>query len=808
MARTNTLANFLTDVANAIRTKKGTQETISASAFDTEILNLPSGTYQTKNITISANGSQTITPDQGYDAIDEITITTQVPQKQLQTKSYNFTTNQTIELTPDTGYDGFDIVTLTINVPSSQINNQDKTITQNGQYTADTGYTGLGTVIVNVPSGSGDIKLFETERAMQADPNPEEGDLAVVYRSEVQDWDGESAVSSFYFPETVVFTTAISGESWIYGHSPEAMVDLSGEISSTNVHFSIWTENGSYSITYESSDGLTYTATTTWENPIVLSDEPVTLRMYDWSNNAGKFMQTGGKTFEGLYEYALNQPVDSFKLREQSSDNYDLVAQSNPGMDTFYSGETIFCGKNVGNKLREIIDLGIRGFLYLSQDLSVAYFVPTGYQNMYIYNNRWSPLVFNSSQTPTDVTYYSYDLTNMSRTEVIVSATNLGVVTYGKVLDLPANSYYLLGLVNSSDTYYYWNVSDNLYSQLYKVGSGTEIEYENKYIIASTQLTLSEANQLLPDKIGYGKNGIITGDSSVYDNLDYSLVSEQLGLTKYKTLSVSDSTLNSNKLYSLCGTNVETDASTYYRPIKYVLNPEYDFTEKMNTFVGDMAETKYLMKPEAFKCDNGYTCRLCIGVTNKKAYAVTHDDDNNIIYAELLFTTTQSNNSIYQHVVVDDYYYYFSAQYTTTNAIIKISRATGVISVNKFTVGVSQNTYLSQYSTFAELNNNLVYIDCNSSGRGNVLYITKNLEVIKNITYTYPDKYATEWSYPAVIIGNSIFWFIRCSKQRLFKFDGNSVTYSNEIGTGLGLTYMNHIFTDGTYIYGTWDDRY
>jgi hypothetical protein len=43
MARTNNLTNFLTDVADAIREKKGTQETIQASDFDTEIENLPSG---------------------------------------------------------------------------------------------------------------------------------------------------------------------------------------------------------------------------------------------------------------------------------------------------------------------------------------------------------------------------------------------------------------------------------------------------------------------------------------------------------------------------------------------------------------------------------------------------------------------------------------------------------------------------------------------------------------------------------------------------------------------------------------------
>lgn len=36
----------------------------------------------------------------------------------------------------------------------SEINNQDKTITENGQYIADEGYTGLGTVNVNVPNPS------------------------------------------------------------------------------------------------------------------------------------------------------------------------------------------------------------------------------------------------------------------------------------------------------------------------------------------------------------------------------------------------------------------------------------------------------------------------------------------------------------------------------------------------------------------------------------------------------------------------------------------------------------------------------
>ena len=121
MARTNSLTNFLTDVAIAIKTKKGSQTDILASDFDTEILALPSqGTYQQKSITVYDNGSQTITPDIGYDAIDELTIVTQVSEKILQTKTYNFTHDVNIELEPDTGYDGFDKINLIVNVSDAE----------------------------------------------------------------------------------------------------------------------------------------------------------------------------------------------------------------------------------------------------------------------------------------------------------------------------------------------------------------------------------------------------------------------------------------------------------------------------------------------------------------------------------------------------------------------------------------------------------------------------------------------------------------------------------------------------------------
>ena len=47
MARTDTLINFLTDVAAAIKAKKGDSKPILAANFDTEIANLPSGDDET-----------------------------------------------------------------------------------------------------------------------------------------------------------------------------------------------------------------------------------------------------------------------------------------------------------------------------------------------------------------------------------------------------------------------------------------------------------------------------------------------------------------------------------------------------------------------------------------------------------------------------------------------------------------------------------------------------------------------------------------------------------------------------------------
>ena len=74
MARIDTLPHFLTDVADAIRTKAGTSGTIQASSFDTAIANIPSGGSKIKPKTISFQGSTETTLN--IEPLDDSDLTT------------------------------------------------------------------------------------------------------------------------------------------------------------------------------------------------------------------------------------------------------------------------------------------------------------------------------------------------------------------------------------------------------------------------------------------------------------------------------------------------------------------------------------------------------------------------------------------------------------------------------------------------------------------------------------------------------------------------------------------------------------
>ena len=74
MADTSNLTNFLEDIADAIRTKKSTTEEIPAANFDTEILSISTATLQANKNATPTTSQQVITPDTGYDGMEQVII--------------------------------------------------------------------------------------------------------------------------------------------------------------------------------------------------------------------------------------------------------------------------------------------------------------------------------------------------------------------------------------------------------------------------------------------------------------------------------------------------------------------------------------------------------------------------------------------------------------------------------------------------------------------------------------------------------------------------------------------------------------
>ena len=530
MADITNLTNFLGDIANAIRTKKETTEQIPAENFDQEILSIDTIKGQEKTI-IPSTAEQIITPDGDYNAITKATV-----------KAVDSTIDSNIS--PENIRKDINILGVTGTLEEGeQINNQDKEITTNGTYTADEGYTGLGTVTVNVPStGDVPVKLFATQEEMQADNTAKEGDLAVVYRSELKNATVDSRFQTATFPDTVVLDTAITDYVEVRYRPVDSsvMFDCMGELNSSSFMMDCYTETGEVRIRYTSSDGITYTRTDTTGNPVDFGTQ-IYYEMADmWNDAIGKFIQIGGSTFEGLFEYKTFKNENKIHTYSYSELTWDSSTKNLTGT----GGEVIeFDIETILNKITEYTETNFSDYrsgtfngnpiyeymLYYDNNCIVFPFATQNEGNPYKYLRNLDLIVDNTTWKVTGGTI----ITNISFThnlyEIRVNITTGQIscelleenFTGGEYQPLTRfNNYKFVGNINKNGVFNY-EFQDGLLDILYYSAKDSTWYSSNciygekpgiddiKYLIANTQLNTTP--DYVYEKEFYGKDGVGTG---------------------------------------------------------------------------------------------------------------------------------------------------------------------------------------------------------------------------------------------------------------------------------------------------------
>lgn len=343
-------------------------------------------------------------------------------------------------------------------------------------------------------SSNGDVKLFETVEEMQADENSKEGDLAVVYRSEIQNMTVSTQTQYITFPETVTLPSAFTEDAYcrLRAVDEAAMFDGQVMLNQSGFNFNGYSETGMIRVNYQSEDGVTYTRqefmgdSGDLTNPVDLGTSVKVYMSEEWNDNMGYFMQVGGNTFEGLYEYTKDKQIS--------------YITSNKGTKIYIP------------EFREIYEDGGSGSLYnglTSEDsllkvetvdehnrVLTGKFLYNLNNNAYI-NEQKDLIAFKSSYRR----YYATDI-SVNWEESKVYYTNR------ESISLPDDTV-ALGINLENDTIL--NRFD-IYTSVDKTDiyqEGQEFDYDLNYQMAQNQLTAIAKN--IYNAKAYSKDGVIEG---------------------------------------------------------------------------------------------------------------------------------------------------------------------------------------------------------------------------------------------------------------------------------------------------------
>lgn len=381
---------------------------------------------------------------------------------------------------------------------------------------------------LKVTGSDSNIKLFETVEDMNSDPNPKENDLAVVYREEIQPFKEDTETQFITFPEQVILDEPFTSDVYGMLRAVDESVMFNGQVtlSQNSFMFDGYSENGMIMVNYTSSDGVTYTRqefigdSGYLTNPVDLGTIVKWEPMEPFNDVVGKFMLVGGNTFEGLYKYQehnVNTKISYLDNIHYSNDTssvvYDLTKyiDLSPYIDLINSFLTKW---NMSQNQISIIVTNDGIIIYGAQsdtgnnshtDLictdTGTHYIGLASSLSSIENYIVHKVVIHSNNTFEEVDLSYKSIPNVANVCYVDTIDNAYGYTKMIFPDLTLLQTDVIEIVNNA-------YSDSITAQ-------PSYYRQFDYLIASTQLTLSSSNQLLPDISAYGKNGNITGDGSI-----------------------------------------------------------------------------------------------------------------------------------------------------------------------------------------------------------------------------------------------------------------------------------------------------
>lgn len=520
--------------------------------------------------------------------------------------------------------------------------------------------------------GSGEVKKFATKQAMNSSSGNNNGDLAVVYGDALGHWEENTQSSIISFPSSVILDTPISSGDGAYGmlEPVDSGSYFYGNLDLSSSYFQLNIESSTMytTISYTSSDGITYTRTDSGDETIDIGQD-VYLQLYsEWIDAIGYFMTIPSANFEGIYKY-------NDSIFETDKIYPDLLSEANLTITDNRITAVTFT-KNISPKYitwKDYTDI-VKQF---AQDQSI-----TNYRYTYLFigtDNKFHFIVDTSSyhfqlhtfNTNGEFLGMAYDYLNSTsigsnpvyictinddKTYTLDNTLNDGDFTTiytqnnGSRMLIPHNI-----LNNKSVLVGFDPVYDNPgsgHSAICHLGSYTSISWTNNiqlyadteyraklaaYQPAPSQINLKNANQLLTNVTGLGKEGSITGDGSIYNNLDaVTLIKNKFNLTS----SYIKDDYSKNEYFG----NI---------PTKYI--SEFDSNNKASQVFYKITDNTVKDKTYLGKITNAITpyCKRLENYT--KMGLNTYDSKHNyIISLQAQYNSSTSSYSNYS-VIVEDY---------------------------------------------------------------------------------------------------------------------------------------------------------